>query len=133
MITPFTAEWADAWGRALGQSAVYREAASAWEGAVALIRRDPPETEPAVVFLDLWHGDCRAARLAEPGDIDAARYILEADRETWEGLLNGTLGPLPALMTGRLRLTRGSLASLLPYAGAARELVATAVAMHGAA
>lgn len=130
MITPFTAAWAAAWGRALSESPTYRDAASTWEGSVALVRHQAMPPASTVVFLDLWHGECRAARMAEPGDLDAARYVLEADTETWAGLLDGTLGPLPALMTGRLRLTRGGLATLLPYAGAARELVATAVSMH---
>jgi hypothetical protein len=35
-----------------------------------------------------------------------------------------------ALMSGRLRLTRGSLAALVPFAGAASELVAAAVRMN---
>jgi hypothetical protein len=62
----FSHEWALALGAALESSAMYREAARRWDGAVCLQRAaDADHGHPAAaVFLDLKHGRCHAARLA---------------------------------------------------------------------
>lgn len=129
----FTGAWADAWRDALNASEGYRRAAAAWEGAVALVMQ-PDGTagidERRAVFLDLWHGECRAARVAADGDVEAAAYVIEASAGTWRDLLGARSSPIMALMTGRLSLTRGNIAALLPYASAANELVATAACIE---
>lgn len=130
----FTEEWAREWCAALNGSETYRAAAATWEGSVALVMRsdagggDGGDGDRAV-FLDLWHGECRAARRATADDLVRATYVLEATASDWRELLEGRMVPAMALLAGRLRLTRGSLATLLPYVGAARELVATATAL----
>lgn len=130
MPLAFSNEWAAAWGAALNDSPEYRAAAAAWEGSVAASVTDPGAPAPrAAVYLDLWHGECRAARTASPGDLADATYLLEAAPAAWRELLGSGASPLMALMTGRLQLTRGELATLLPYAGAARELVRLATAV----
>jgi len=127
MLMVFSDAWAQACAEALNASAAYRDAARAWEGAVVLLMLDgsSPDAERQV-WLDLWHGECRAARSATPADLDACRYILAGSREAWQQLLQGRLAPLMALMTGRLKLTKGNLADLIPFAGAAKELVQAA-------
>ena len=127
-----TDAWAKAWGEALNASASYRVVAASWEGAVLVtVRGDPGHgIEERAVFLDLWHGSCREARAARPGDPEVARYALAADAGTWAGLLAGTLDPMAAVMGGALDLTKGSVASLFPHLAAAKELVAVA---HGLA
>jgi putative sterol carrier protein len=125
----FTQGWAEAWCSALNGSAAYREAAASWEGAVALVMTADPEAgapEARAVLLDVARGSCGGARMADQADLAAARYVIEATPAGWEAMLSGAMAPLMALMTGRLRLTRGNFAALLPYANAARELVATA-------
>ena len=130
-MTPevFTQEWAAAWCAALNASQAYRAAAGAWEGAVALVMSADAEAGVPVeraVYLDVAGGSCGGARMASEADLAAARYVIEASPDAWQAMLGGTLAPMMALMTGRLRLTRGNFAALLPYADAARELVATA-------
>lgn len=127
----FTQEWVDAWCAALNASDAYREAAAGWEGAVALVmsaERGGSRSERAV-FLDVSGGRCHGARVARAGDVEAARYVIEAAPDAWRMMLGGELAPLMALMTGKLRLTRGDFASLLPYANAAKELVVVATAI----
>jgi putative sterol carrier protein len=125
--------WARLWCSTLNDSSTYRRAAAAWEGAVVLVMRADAasgvEAERAV-FLDLWHGSCRAARVASATDRDHARYVIEASPTGWLEVLSGGVSPITALLSGRLRLVRGSVMSLLPYAHAAKELVDTAVAVH---
>ena len=68
--------------------------------------------------------------MATPEDLDATRYVLSGTASGWRGVLSGTMAPLTAIMTGKIRLTKGSLASLVPFAGAARELVVAAMEME---
>jgi putative sterol carrier protein len=121
----FTDEWAQAWCRALNASPAYRTAAAVWEGAVGLLMTRPGG-ERRAVLLDLWHGECRGARVVAPAELETARYVLEAPADTWREMLALRASPLVALMSGKLRLTRGNIAELLPYVNAAKELVTTA-------
>lgn len=131
-IEVFSEAWATEWCRVLNDRPAYQAAAATWEGAVALVmtRGGVASSEERSVFLDLWHGRCLAARVATPEDLEAARYILSGTAPGWRGVLSGTMAPLTAIMTGKIRLTKGSMASLVPFAGAARELVVAALEME---
>jgi putative sterol carrier protein len=131
-IEVFSEAWVLEWCRILNGRPAYQTAAAAWEGAVALVmaRDGSTPAESRSVFLDLWHGQCRAARIASPGDLESARYILSGTAPAWRGVLTGTMAPLTAIMAGRIRLTKGNMASLIPFAAAARELVVAALEME---
>lgn len=125
MPIAFSSDWAAAWGAALNGSEAYRTAAATWEGPL-VVSAVAAGREPRAAYLDVWHGHCRAARAAGPAEFAEAAFVLEGDPATWRELLTGTLSPMLALLTGRVRLARGELARLLPYAGAAKELVTLA-------
>ena len=125
----FTAPWAQAWREVLNQSEIYRSAAAAWEGAVALVMHAEDGAPGRAVYLDLWHGECRAAGEAGPEDLERARFVFEAPVGTWRELMEGRTTPMAALLAGGLRLTRGGLLELLPFASAAKELMAAASRM----
>jgi len=131
-IEVFTEAWAAEWCRVLNSRPAYQEAAANWEGGVALVmaRDGTAASGQRAVYLDLWHGRCRGARVALPEDLTAATYVLSGTAPAWRGILSGTMAPLTALMTGKIRLTRGSMASLIPFAAAARELVVAATEME---
>jgi putative sterol carrier protein len=125
----FTDAWAVAWCRELTTSIAYRQAAARWEGALVLILEADAALgiDPELaVFLDVHHGTCRSARAATAEDRETAPYVLQGNAAAWKRILAGEVEPLTALMTGKLRLTQGSLAKLLPYVQAAKELVAAA-------
>jgi putative sterol carrier protein len=123
----FSHEWARACAEILNQREGYRTAAAAWEAAIVLTMTQVG-TQPAErrVFLDLFRGDCREARAAAESDESNARYVLSGTAAAWQEILTGNVAPLYAIMTGRLRLTKGNLLELVPYVNAARELVAAA-------
>lgn len=125
MHTAFSSAWAEAWGAALNQSAAYREAAAKWEGSIAVVAATAG-TRSGAVFLDVWHGSCRAARAATDADLAEAAYVLEAEPAAWKAVLGGSLSPMMALLSGKVKLARGELARLLPFAAAAKELVTLA-------
>lgn len=128
MAELFTHDWAVSLGAALNASAVYREAARRWDGAVCL---ECTEAPTAAVFLDLLHGHCRAARAATPADYGQARYVISGSFAAWLTVLRGDEAPTVALMRGHLRLTKGLLPMLLPHVGAANALVEVARTVWG--
>lgn len=129
-IEVFTEVWAEAWAVHLAGSEAYRVAAAAWEGSVLLVMNAPgPEPARRAVFLDLWHGACRAARVATPEDEAAADYILAGSAGEWKRLFSGATPAITSILTGKLRLQRGSLARLVPYARAAQALLTSAAGM----
>ncbi len=84
------------------------------------------------IWLDLWHGECRAARAATLADEPAARYVLTGSRGIWQQVLEGRVPPLTALMTGRLKVAKGNLGELVPHVASARELVMAAASVPAA-
>jgi putative sterol carrier protein len=133
MLELFTETGAQRWGEQLQRSEEYRKSAATWEGGLILTLKAPQEQGgDKAVFLDLWHGDCRQARLATEADREAAAFHIAAGFETWIQVLEGTIAPLNAIMRGKLKLEKGKLAALLPYAQAAKALVLAAVVVHSA-
>ncbi len=125
----FSEKWAKAWGKSINDNAAYRKAAANWEGAIALVMtpdgsRGIP-TERAVI-ADLWHGDCRGAKAAAAADLAEAPFVIKANPETWKSVLAGEVDPIFGLLRGKLKLAKGSVFSLVPYAVAAKELVNSA-------
>ena len=128
----FSEAWSREWCQVLNNRPAYQQAAATWEGGVALVmtRDGSPEGESRSVYLDLWHGACRGAWVARPADLEAAHYILSGTSQAWRGVLSGKVAPLTAVMTGKIRLTKGSMGALVPYVSAARELITAAMAME---
>ncbi len=129
MDTLFTPAWAQGWGDALNASDAYRMAAARWEGAVLMdVLADPAHglAQDTAVFLDLWHGSCRVARLAEPEDRAQARFVLRGPLAVWLQVLSGEMAPTTAILRGKIALAKGSLGGLLPHVAAANALVEVA-------
>ena len=122
----FTNDWAVAWGEAIRASDGYRAASQRWQWPMVITMTLGPGWPERSVFLDLFEGDCREARSATETDRTAVPYILSGDFQAWKQVLEKELDPILALMTGKLKLEKGSLAALIPYVTSARELVAAA-------
>lgn len=129
MPRPFTQPWADAFHAAINADADYRRAAAGWKWPVTLVL-DParPEAgypESVGVELDLDRGVCHGARLV-PGAAARSDIVLAADYPTWKEVVGRTLDPVVGVATGRIRLARGSLMTLMLHTGAAKALVSCA-------
>ena len=129
MAELFGEEWARVFREEIAASEGYARAAQGWEGAMVL----SIVTEEALgilteraVYLDLWHGVCRVARAASREDLDRASYVVTAAAAVWREVLEGRLEPLLGVMSGKVKLARGSFNRLLPYINAAKELLAAA-------
>jgi len=117
--------WFDAFVVEINASSQYREAAIGWEGDIAFrIMAEPDRGVPEDLwgYLDLWHGECRGARVIGPADADAAAYTLTAPYSRWKDVVEGELDPIKGMMQGKLRV-RGDLPTIVRYVKAANELV----------
>jgi putative sterol carrier protein len=118
-------EWISMYRDRINASADYREAAATWEGAVAFVIEAEPDRgvpEDVWMLLDLWHGECRDARMIQPTDADRAPYVIRAPYSRWKDVLRGDLDPVKGMMQGKLRL-QGDIATVVRYVRAADELV----------
>jgi putative sterol carrier protein len=125
MVLYGSQEWLDEYKSKINASESYRKAAATWEGELAFVfeaepARNWPETRAAV--LDLWHGECRHARLANEREAAAAPFCISGEYHRWKEVVRKELDPVAAIMQGKLRL-RGNLSVLLRYVAASKELV----------
>ncbi len=124
----FTHEWAVACGDQIRANEDYRKAARTWKWPMVLTMKANAELglPERSVYLDLFEGDCREARAAQPADLERAHYVIGADPRIWKEVLDRDLDPIPGLVRGKLKMVKGSLVSLLPYVAAAKEMVNSA-------
>lgn len=128
----FTAEWAEACRRSLQERGRFREVGAGWNRPVALLMRPDPSlgiTATRAIQLQFSRGECVAAGVATPAQLESVDFLLAADAKQWKRMLDGDLDPITAVMLGKLKLERGSLAALLPHPAVARELIAAARAV----
>jgi putative sterol carrier protein len=126
----FTNDWAQLWNDSINNNENYKKAAEKWEGAIAMVMTPDPEMgihQQRIVIADLWHGDCRGAKAADEAELAQAPYLITAEPTAWKSVLAGKTDPIVGLMGGKLKLAKGSLFALLPYAKAAKELVRSAI------
>jgi len=114
---PFPSEaWLQALMGILNSDARYAEIARNWEGdMVCVVEADEDQASPlAVMYFDLWHGQCRKAQNLDPasGALPSAKFVLRAPRRHFLKVVNGELDAMQAMMTRRLRV-EGNMAYLL--------------------
>ncbi len=98
-------EWQQAFQQKLNTDEKYAHIARNWEGDMTIqIEPSGPLIEPVSIYLDLWHGKCRAiVELSAPEERQAA-YILSASYEDLAKVLTGELYIMQALLTRKLKL-----------------------------
>ena len=117
-------EWIEKYVEALNKNARYEDAAKTWEGDfVFQIDADGQTIKEDVRFyLDLWHGKCRAAKMAGPDD--TAEFVYAGPLGNWKLLFDGKIDPIKGIMARKFKLT-GDMGKVMRYTKAALELVAT--------
>ena len=118
-------EWLDAYRSRINESESYRKAAATWEGDLALVIEAEPASDwqrTQAGVLDLWHGECRDARLVDEAGAANAAFAIRAPYSRWKQVMRRELDPVMGIMQGKLRL-RGDMGVLMRYVAAAKELV----------
>lgn len=119
-------EWLTMYRERINASAEYRAASQTWEGDVAFVFEAEPDRgvpNDLVAWLDLWHGECRDARMITAAEGEGAAYAITAPYSRWREVVLGDLEPVKGMMQGKLKL-RGDLPTIVRHVRAANELVA---------
>jgi putative sterol carrier protein len=124
MATFGTQEWLDAFKAAINASAAYRESAKSWEGDFYFVVEPEPDTSdaPVLMYLDLWHGECRAARIVANEADQSPEFRIAGSSAKWRKLIEQRTDPIKALMTNMLRI-KGNMAKVVRNVRAAQDLV----------
>lgn len=116
-------EWIKALMGELNRSADYREAAHAWEGDFAfVVQPGTGLSEPTQLYMDLWHGECRAAFQVREPLPKPPEFLIEAGLPSWRKVIEGKLDPIQGLVTRQLKLT-GPMVKVMRAPKAATALV----------
>ena len=125
-----TPEWLDALCRKLNGDGRYSHVARNWEGDIVFdISPGGPLQSPIIMYIDLWHGECRSAQYnPAPAAHPAPRFTLRSEYRNFASILAGRLDPMTAMLTNRLRV-EGSLGymmrnvpTVLDFVRCAREI-----------
>ncbi len=117
-------EWIKALCAKLNESEAYEKSAKDWEGDfIFLSEADAQHPDPAYLYLDLYHGKCRSAKMLSGADEVKAAYTLASKPATWRQVIDGKLDPIQGMMTRKLKL-KGNMMKIMRYPKAAKEIVA---------
>ncbi len=124
MATLFgTQEWADALKKEIDNSQAYKEAAKNWEGDLyIIIEPDASYKHRHIVYLDLWHGECREASLIEDEGEKSPAYRIFGPFIDMKKILDKEVDPVRSMMTGKIKV-KGDMGQIMRMPRAAVELV----------
>jgi len=109
-------EWVERLVGILNTDERYAEVARHWEGDLLFVVRSDGSTTSTEggIYLDLWHGKCRAGRFLPAGSAEPPRpaFTLTASLEQFRRILRGELDPMQAMLTRRLQVA-GNMAYIL--------------------
>ena len=110
-------EWVEVFNEQINSSDAYANAAKNWEGDITLVIEGGPG-----IYLDLWHGKCRAAESLTDPDSRSPEFKITADMEKWKKVLANKLDPVQGMVTRQLHLD-GNLVKIMKNVKSAQELV----------
>jgi len=124
MTLPFASEeWLKELMVKINESEAYRSAAKTWEGDFYFVVEPAgASAEPVIMYVDLWHGECRDAFIVEDDAAMNPEFRINASVDAWEMVVTKRLDPIQALMTRKLKL-QGNMMKIMRAVKAAQELV----------
>lgn len=119
----------DAWVKQLevelNRSEAYAEAGKNWEGDFYFVidpDKENPQQESTYLYMDLWHGKCRAAYAVHDKSEKNPAFVMSGTFSKWKRVVTAQLDPLQGLMTGQLKL-KGNMVMVMKNVKAAQEMV----------
>jgi putative sterol carrier protein len=117
-------EWIKALKERLNNNPTYAEIARNWEGDLFFQVEWPDGSPPTLLYIDLWHGQCRDAyRVTDPSQ--TAAFRLAAPIGNFVKILKGQLDPMQAMVTGKLKV-QGNMVMMMKNIPTVLEFVRTA-------
>jgi len=118
-----TEEWVEALKEAINASPGYAEAAKTWEGDFYfIVEPGGPVEEEIVMYMDLWHGNCRDACTCQDRTTKAPAFVISASMPVWRKIIDKKLDPIQGMMTRQVKL-QGDMVKIMKAVKAAKELV----------
>jgi len=121
-------EWVAAFKDAINDNPAYRKSAAKWEGDFYFIVTDKNMEEPFVMYLDLWHGECREAHVVEDMNEKKPEFIIEGTLDVYRQIFEKKLDPIRALVSRKLKL-KGNLGKIMRSVKATLDLVNSAASV----
>ncbi len=119
-------EWLNALAEAINNSPAYAEAAKTWEGDFYFIVEPGGNIkEEIIMYLDLWHGECREACVCAERSAKDPAFVISAKESSWHKVIDKKLDPIQGMMTRQLKL-KGDMVKIMKAVKAAKELVGCA-------
>jgi putative sterol carrier protein len=117
-----TQEWCDLYKEEINKNKAYEEAAKTWEGDFYFITEaGGPVKEPIYMYVDLYHGKCRAAEIVTDPNKYKPAFTISAPYAIWKQIATKKLDATKALITKQSKMT-GDMAKIMRYTRAANEL-----------
>lgn len=122
-------DWLDAFSTQLNSSENYGRIASKWEGDIVFeINAEGPLEEDTRIYLDLWHGQCREARVLGPDEEIDPAFTLTAPYHNFAKIVKGEIDAMQALLTRKL-MVKGSMGYMMRNVPTVLEFVNCAIAV----
>ncbi len=119
-------EWAKAFMEEINKNEAYAKAAADWEGDFYFVVQPKKMFDKQIVlYIDLWHGKCRDAKVVEDKSQYSPEYKLIASDDNWKAIIDRKLDPIRGMMIRKLKL-EGNMGKIMRYVRAAQELVNSA-------
>ena len=124
-------EWIDEWRAKLNESDRYTEAGEGWGvdfNGSFLFDIQPDGTydgEPLQFYIELEDGTCHEATEIEDEDAVDWGFAYRGPYENWKGLIQGEIGAIDGLMSGKFELD-GDMQKVLQYSDAATVMTENA-------
>lgn len=116
-------EWAEIFMDELNNDDEFAKAGAKWEGDINFVIQDLPGTATnEVIYLDLWHGKCRGVDYTAERDAKDAAFDIIAPLSNWKRVISKQIGPIPAMVSGQLKV-KGNLPYILRYVVSAQRMV----------
>ncbi len=119
-------EWAKAFMEEINKNEAYAKTAADWEGDFYFVVQPKKMFDKQIVlYIDLWHGKCRDAKVVEDESQYSPEYKLIASDDNWKAIIDRKLDPIRGMMIRKLKL-EGNMGKIMRYVRAAQELVNSA-------
>ena len=118
-------EWTQVFKDQLNANPTYAEVAKNWEGDICFQIEWPDGQPPALLYMDLWHGQCREAFQVTADRAINPAFRLAAPLGNFIKILRGELDPMQAMVTGKLKV-QGNMVMLMRNIPTVLEFVRTA-------
>lgn len=108
-----SADWLQSLMEKLNSDEKYAQVARNWEGDMAFhIEPGAKSGGPKMLYVDLWHGKCRDAFVADGNQQVKPAFVLKGPYANYVRLLKGEVDPIQALLTRKISV-QGNMAVIL--------------------